>query len=119
MFDHGEIENKPIPMPRANRITDNEAATNAPAYGGPRNTRGMCLVPAKLSENVELMLSNCRRSRTLHPNYSHSIKCRELECFAESQFDLESADAATAHLSFRCTESARPSWFSREPKWLS
>jgi len=54
MFDHGEIEDKPIPVPRASRISDNEAATNAPAITAAQDTPEECAsFLAKLSENAD------------------------------------------------------------------
>jgi hypothetical protein len=37
-FDHGETEDKPIPVPNASRISDNAAATNAPAITAAQDT---------------------------------------------------------------------------------
>src|ERR1019366_3465883 len=37
-FDHGETEDKPIPVPNASRISDNAAATNAPAITAVQDT---------------------------------------------------------------------------------
>src|ERR1700676_2274496 len=37
-FDHGETEDRPIPVPKASRISDNTAATNAPAITAAQDT---------------------------------------------------------------------------------
>src|ERR1700730_16814278 len=38
LWDHGETEDKPIPVPNASRISDNAAATNAPAITAAQDT---------------------------------------------------------------------------------
>jgi hypothetical protein len=54
MFDHGETKDKPIPVPRASRISDNEAATKAPAITAAQDTPEECAsFLTKLSENVD------------------------------------------------------------------
>jgi hypothetical protein len=37
-FDHNETEDRPIPVPNASRISDNAAATNAPAITAAQDT---------------------------------------------------------------------------------
>src|ERR1700674_636159 len=37
-FDHGETEDRPTPAPKASRISDNAAATNAPAITAAQDT---------------------------------------------------------------------------------
>ena len=37
-FDHGETEDKPSPVPSASRMSDNAAATNAPAITAAQDT---------------------------------------------------------------------------------
>src|SRR5450759_1355972 len=38
MFDHGEMEDKPMPVPNASRISHNAAAANAPATTAGQDT---------------------------------------------------------------------------------
>src|ERR1700738_3657985 len=42
MFDHGETEDKPSPVPNASRISDNAAATNAPPITAAQDTPDEC-----------------------------------------------------------------------------
>src|ERR1035438_10104938 len=41
-FDYGETEDKPSPVPNASRISDNAAATNAPAITAAQDTPDEC-----------------------------------------------------------------------------
>jgi hypothetical protein len=58
IFDHGETEDKPIPVPRESRISDNAAATNAPAITAAQDTPDECAsFLAKLSANPDGLLT--------------------------------------------------------------
>jgi hypothetical protein len=41
-FDHGDIEEKPSPVPSASRISDNAAVTNAPPITAAHDTPDEC-----------------------------------------------------------------------------
>src|ERR1700730_12513406 len=58
VFDHGETEDKPIPVPKASRMSDNAAATNAPAIPAAQETPdAWASFLAKLSANPGGLLS--------------------------------------------------------------
>src|ERR1700693_3592359 len=58
VFDHGETEDKPIPVPKASRMSHNAAVTNAPAITAAQDTPdAWASFLAKLSANPDGLLS--------------------------------------------------------------
>jgi hypothetical protein len=54
LFDHGETEDKPRPVPSASRMSESAAATNAPAITAAQETPDECAsFPTEVSANLD------------------------------------------------------------------